>query len=158
MRKHNRNSLFDQADEAWDAGKPGEAFKLFMQSASEGDSSAYLNIGFFYDTGLAVRKNEKRALYWYKKAAKHGSCSAYSNIGTIYRDKKDFKRARFWFQKALKAGDGDAALELGKLYLSQKKFSEAVRCFNTAIKSKSVTEASIEEALLLKKSIVSRIY
>lgn len=114
-----------------------------------------ISLGYFFDNGIAVRKNTKKAMLWYKKAARKGEVIAFTNIGTVYRDVGNFERARFWFLKAYKSGDGDAALELAKLYLSSKKKSRIVHAkkyLRLTLKSKCVTEASIEEANgMLKK-------
>jgi hypothetical protein len=51
---NRRKSLFEQANEAWDKGDLKVALKVFMQSASLGDAGSQLDLGYFFDNGLAV--------------------------------------------------------------------------------------------------------
>jgi TPR repeat protein len=145
-------SLFEEASEAWDRGEVDIAHKLFQQGAKGGDESCQLNLGYFYDEGIAGEKNKKKAVYWYRKAYKAGSSSAASNIGTVYRDAKDYKRALWWFRRGLAMGDYDALLEIGKLYekgLGIKKNPKKARSYYTEILSVAeelVTEDTREQA------------
>src|SRR6202011_4228644 len=110
------HDLFNQANKKWDAGDVKLAFDLFTKAAQLGDQHALNSLGYFYDNGIAVRRNTAKALVWNKKAARSGDATAYANIGTVYRERRNFDRARFWFLKAFKNGGGDAALDLAKLY------------------------------------------
>jgi len=151
----NDHTLFDKANEEWDAGNTRRAFKLLSMAVEQGDLSALLNLGYFYDHGIGVAKNEKKALQLYKRAARHGDTAAMSNIGTVYRDWGNFRRARFWFVKAFENGDGDAALELAKIYLkrnAREDITRASKYLHLVIGSESVTEASVEEAEFLLES------
>lgn len=152
----SEDDLFYQASQQWDAGNVKQAFTLFKLAAEQGDSNAQNSLGYFFDTGKAVKKNTNKALFWYKKAARSGDEMAYANIGTIYRDRRNYDRARFWFLKALKSGDGDAALELARLYLGRKSklgSIQASKYLRLALKSKSITEDSLDEVKLLLKRL-----
>jgi TPR repeat protein len=52
-----------------------------------------LNLGYFYDRGLGVRRSEAKALYWYRRAYRRGDASGANNIGTIYRERGDLRQA-----------------------------------------------------------------
>lgn len=48
------------------------AFELYLKAAFNGDATAQLNIGEFYEKGLAVPVDLKEAAVWYCLAAKQG--------------------------------------------------------------------------------------
>ncbi len=151
-----KDNLFYQANEFWDNGDLKNAFDLFMLAAKGGDTNAQSSVAYFFDNGLGVKKDKKKALFWYRKAARKGDVVAYNNIAILYRESNNYKRARFWFLKALNGGDGDAALELAKLYLiKQTKINllKALEYLHLVPKSKNVTDASIEEAKKILKDL-----
>jgi TPR repeat protein len=139
-----------QANTAWDAGRHKEALKLFMKAADHGDSVGFFSLGYFYDAGIAVRKNIPKAICFYRKAGKLGHVAAYSNIGTIYRDIGNKSRARFWFLKAVEHGVHDAYLELAKLRLSGDAkhihIDQARDYLKAVLASKYVVQVTKEEA------------
>jgi len=156
LKETKLRNMFDEADRLWDAGKLEEAFNLFLVAAKQGDTSAQISLGYFFDTGIHLKKDTKKALYWYKKAARNKSAAACSNIGTVYRDVGNVERARFWFLKAIESNDGDAALELGKLYLesqNKKGLLQASKYLRLALRSKNITQDSVEEAKLLLEGL-----
>ena len=57
MAKNNRQSLFDKANEAWDAGEDKLAFKLFLAAANNGEEDAFNSVGYFFDHGIGTQKN-----------------------------------------------------------------------------------------------------
>ena len=143
---------FKKACELWDSGNLKEALQLFLKNAEQGDISSQINVGYFYDTGLGVRKNTEEALSWYRRAYRAGSAGAANNIGTIYRDRGQTQTALQWFKRSLKLGDDDSSLEIAKIYLSRKKQrSSALKYLRIAARSKNVAEVTAEEALKLLK-------
>src|SRR5690349_4222867 len=78
-----RNELFFRADKQWDRGHLISAFRLFLAGAKAGDKDSQVNVGFFYDSGVGVHPNRKKALYWYNKAYRQGDALAAYNIGRI---------------------------------------------------------------------------
>lgn len=111
-----KNALFNQANEAWDSGDLRQAFALFAQAAELGDVSSQLDLGYFFDQGLSVKKDKKKALVWYHRAYRQGDAGAANNIATIYRDSGETTKMLWWFRRAAAMGDLDVLLELGKRY------------------------------------------
>jgi len=111
--------LFKCACQLDERGKFRAAFPLLLKAAELGDTSAQLNLGYYYDVGSGVRKNRSAAMLWYRRAYRNdgGSSSSANNIGTIYRDEGNFDRAIFWFKRAVEFCGYDANLELAKIYL-----------------------------------------
>jgi TPR repeat protein len=149
------NDLFARANEEWDSGNLHEAFELFSKAAAHGHASAQNSLGYFYDHGIAVRKDRTKAMSWYRKAARHGDVPAYNNLAITYRDGGNVKQAKFWFGKALKKGDGDAALELAKLALDGRRetLEQALRLVTIAAASNYILSDSKNEAKELAKKL-----
>lgn len=141
---------FKDACSAWDCGNLRRAFELFSQGAEAGDASCQLNLGYFYDCGLHVARDQKLARHWYGQAYRQGEATAASNIATIYRDAHDYRRMTWWWRAAARMGDGDALLDLGRCYESGhgviKNLERAVQCYVRLLESSHTTEASREAA------------
>ena len=99
-----------------------EGFKRFKELA-EGDGEhqaiAMCNLGFCYDDGYCVAKDEAKAFEWYEKAAEKGDSSAMRSLGYCYRYghgvAEDIAKAREWFTKAAALGNAIAATWLAIL-------------------------------------------
>jgi len=113
-----KQRLFTEANTAWDNGDLRKAFTLFLRAAELGDKASQVDLGYFFDNGLSVKKNKKKALEWYHNAYQQGDAGAANNIGTVYRDLGETKRMLWWFRKAAAMGDPDVLLDLGKRYES----------------------------------------
>jgi TPR repeat protein len=141
------SDLFRQADSAWDAGNVKSAFRLFLAAARASDRGAQVNLGYFYDKGLGVKRDRTAALYWYRLAYRRGDASAAANIGTIYRDEQQLKRAVSWFQKAVKLGDDGSYLEIAKYYFRRgQDRGKAIRYLGKVATSQRVAQSEVEEA------------
>jgi TPR repeat protein len=92
-----------------------------MTSAAKlGNCIGQLDLGYFYDLGIGIKRNRDLAIYWYRRAYRNDHFSGAANIGTIYRDEGKPTRALAWFLKAVKMGDVDANLEIGKMYIKER--------------------------------------
>jgi len=60
-RSKKNDKLFVEANAAWDKGDLRRAFELFLQAAKLGDRSSQLDLGYFFDCGLHVKKDKKKA-------------------------------------------------------------------------------------------------
>jgi TPR repeat protein len=145
--------IFLRADKKWKSGALRSAFRLFLVAARRGDRASQLNVGYFYDQGIGVRRNRDAALRWYKRAYRRGDASAAINIGTIWRDENDLRRALSWFERARKLGDGSSNLEIAKVYLRKGDPVRAVDYLNSVCRSDRVTEGEMEQAKRLLKRI-----
>lgn len=154
-RVKNMKSLFEQASQVWEEGKTKKAFELFRKAAKQGDKGALLNLGYCYDEGVGTRKNIRKAMCWYEKAAKTGELAAYTNIAIYHCSIGDFERAKQWFLDALEKGDKETALELaklgleGKINLSRTEITEYLQIVINAKARIEVCEAVQEEAYFL---------
>lgn len=78
-------------------------------------------LGRYYQYGIAVEKDEAKALEWYTKAARKGHVSAMINLAIIYRDglgvDKNMEKAKYWLERAEYQKSAWAMNELGNMYL-----------------------------------------
>lgn len=143
--------LYTRAEDAWKRGQMRQAFRLFLQAAEAGERSAYVLIGQFYDNGDGVRRDEAKALKWYRRAYLNGDgrIVAASNSGCIWRDRGRLDIALKWFRRAVRLNDGDANLELAKIYISKGDLVRAKAYLEKTRRSKWATEDSQDEAKTL---------
>jgi len=149
-----------EAHDAWEIGRRTVAFRLYSELASRGTSTGMLNLGYFYDCGIGVRKNRAMALKWYRRAYRRGSSAAASNIATIYRDDGRHRLEAQWYARAVRLKDGDAAVELAKLVLAGKGVREsrshASRLLKRASVSQFITENGRDEARAMLNALKGR--
>lgn len=145
-----KRCLFTEASAAWDIGNLRRAFTLFMQAARLGDRASQVNLGYFFDNGLSVKKSKQMALEWYGKAYHQGDAGAANNIGTVYRDLGRPTKMLWWFRRAAAMGDPDTLLDLGKRYESGQSvpmsLAKARVFYFRVLASKHATEEGKTEA------------
>ena len=107
------------ACELEDRGRHREAFRTLLAAARVGDSSAFVNLGYAYDTGRGVRRSRAKAVYWYRRAAVEGDASGAHNLATVYRDRGDVLRTIRWLRRAILLGDSGSNLLLGQCLLGR---------------------------------------
>jgi hypothetical protein len=78
-----------------------------------------------HEKGEGTEKNQKKALYWYEKAAEQGHAKAQNNCGVMYDSGKgttmDKAKALYWYEKAAEQGHANAQYNLGLLYTQGKE-------------------------------------
>jgi len=145
-----KERLFNEANAAWDDGDLRKAFALFTRAADLGDRASQLDLGYFFDNGLYVKPDKKKALDWYRKAYAQGDAGAANNIGTVYRDLGDVGRMLWWFRRAAALGDLDVLFDLAKRYRTgdalPRNAAKAKDIYNRILSSKRATEDDKAEA------------
>ena len=118
-------ALFSAADYLDEAGEPRAAFQCLLAAAEAGDEGSQLNIGNYFSNGTGVRKDLKKAAYWYRKSYNNlsrgvRSSSAAVNLGINFRNSGNLKAAIAWFERARQLLDGSACLELARIHAARK--------------------------------------
>jgi uncharacterized protein len=89
--------------------------------AERGSVRQQLELGSAYFAGRGVPQDEKRAAYWFEKAANAGDPGAQAQIGYFYEAgigvSRDPAVAARWFQRAAAGGLISAKVNLGVAYL-----------------------------------------
>lgn len=102
--------------------KPEEALAALARAAGAGHMEAQFLCGHMYQHGIAVERNSKTALSWYKKSARQGFLRAQMACAAMYEEGQgteiDLKRALSWYELAAKQGDVSAQLKCGRMYHS----------------------------------------
>ncbi|WP_224246712.1 tetratricopeptide repeat protein [Hyalangium gracile] len=156
-RAGSRDTDFSRASQLLEKGRLQDAFRIFLEAAKAGDSSAQVNVGYLYDTGQGVSRSRAQAMAWYRKAARQGEAAAANNIGTIYRDEGRLGLAMRWFGKAAAMGDDDALLEMARLYAGPlEEPAKARRLLSRVASSKRATIDSREQAEQLLRTLEQR--
>ena len=111
-----------------------------------------------YSAGRGVRKDLKKAAFWYKKAFNdRGSSTAAINLGIDLKNSGNIKGAIRWFEKARALGDGYAYIQLARIYAVRKtgrKKAESLLKEVLASDSENVTELDKEDAQQLLGNLV----
>jgi TPR repeat protein len=110
----------EDGEAAYEKGDYETALKLWRPLAENGDDEAQRSLGWMYDTGHGVPRDQEQATVWYRKAAEQGNARAQNRLGMtyIYRRKPtpdDVAVGLSWFEKAAYQGDVDSQRTLGEL-------------------------------------------
>lgn len=120
-----------------------DELNALVAKAQAGDAEAIGQVGYVYEKGLGITRNEEKALEWYQRALDYDETEYYSAIGMMYRDygaqeggggflaglrgtitgdgsandlPDDDRKAREWFEKGVKAYDWNSFLKLSEMY------------------------------------------
>jgi tetratricopeptide (TPR) repeat protein len=94
-----------------------DSVEMRRKDAEQGDAVAQALLGYMYETGEGVPKDDKESFKWYHKAAEQGLAKAEYKLGEKYFMKKDYKEAVKWYRKAAEQGDASAQYFLGAAYV-----------------------------------------
>ena len=97
-------------------------------------------LGYCFEKGLGVVKNDQKAFELYSKAAAAGSPVGMENLGGAYAGglyvKKDYGKALDWLEKSVEAGNADALQQIGNMYFNgqgvPKDYAMAAQYFQQA--------------------------
>ena len=93
------------------------AVQYHYEAAKRGDAVAQRSVGYCYQYGLGVTKDEYEAVKWYRKAVDQGESWAQCNLGYCYQYglgvTKDEYEAVKWYRKAAEQGYAAAQSNLG---------------------------------------------
>jgi len=99
---------------------PEEINRLKL-NAEKGDSAAQTFLGYCYNFGKGVQKDNVEAIKWYRKSAEQGNSLAQFFLGAYYHDAKGASKndveAVKWFRKSAEQGYARAQFWLGMYYL-----------------------------------------
>lgn len=120
---------------------------LYLDLKWEGPQSMWVHalteLGRCYKTGRGVKKDSKRAVEWFRKAAGAYGLDAMDELALAYLNGQGAKRAPKksiqWLRKATSMGDGRAMYIFGLMYeqgdgVNEDK-SEAIKWFRKAVKA-----------------------
>jgi TPR repeat protein len=80
------------------------AYAKWHDLAEQGDANAQFNLGLMYHSGLQVPFDERKAVYWYQRAAEGGNQLAQEYMAIGYQEgwfglPRDLAKSHFWYQR-----------------------------------------------------------
>lgn len=133
--EEQRERLFQEAIEPYDAGNYIEALQKWEKAAEMGHVTAQYNCGILYDTEESIPRDPEKALYWYERAAEQGMAKAQFRCGKMYYmgngTERNLEKAFQWELKAAGQGHADAQCACGCMfYHGQGTERDLVHSFN----------------------------
>src|SRR5256885_2330217 len=114
----NPETLYESGKKFYEEKNYEKALALFMVSAEQNHADAQNydagqgNLGYMYQFGLGVEKDEKKAFEWYELSAKQNNAYAQCRLGYMYQNglsvKKDEKKAVEWYERSAKQNNATA--------------------------------------------------
>jgi eukaryotic-like serine/threonine-protein kinase len=110
-------------------------FELARSLARGGDREAQFTLGWLFEKGLGVPRDDKQAVLTYQQAAQQGQVNAQLRLGAMYETGRGVERsdeqAFYWYRKAGEQGNPEAENDVGLMYLTgtgtkQSDFDAAV--------------------------------
>jgi uncharacterized protein len=107
-----RTDPFNNGLDAFNAGDYPTAFSTWWPLAKAGDAKSEASLGFMYYSGKGVRRDDQRALFWFRRAAEAGQPTAQFFLGLEYfygrGVPRDLAQAYSWCDIALTNGYSDS--------------------------------------------------
>jgi len=132
------------------------AFKEIEPYAEEGNGLAQAILARMYKKGRGVKKDPKKAEYWYLKAAENDINNMKFFLGNLYQfHLVDYKKSAHWYEKSAKNGNDASAEALAELY----RHNDTVRDYKEAknwyeyLAWKGWAEAQYELGYMLLKGL-----
>ncbi len=95
-----------------------QALALFQEVAEAGDMAAAYNVGLCYGEGIGTKRDDEKALIWFRRAAETLPIAQYwcaRMLGEGRGAAQDFAEARAWFLRAAEEGFHDAQAAAGEM-------------------------------------------
>ncbi|MFP9098575.1 tetratricopeptide repeat protein [Flavobacterium sp. RHBU_24] len=95
-----------------------KAYSHYKKSAAKGNLWSVTFLGWCYEDGKGVEKNQVEAKKYYKIAAERKITVAMNNLGTLYYETQKYPEAKYWLEKAAAKGNNQAKCALGTMYFA----------------------------------------
>ena len=130
-------SPVDSEDEIAERRAAAKNVMRLRRDAAKGDSIAQCLLGYAYQNGEGVPKNDSEAVKWFRMSAEQGNTTAQGELGTAYSNgcgvPQDRGEGMKWWSKAAEQGDAIAQCLLGFAYYNgqgiPKDYVEAAKWF-----------------------------
>ena len=108
------------------SGESEKAFEMYAKGAEAGDECSMCCLATAYMEGNGCKKDDDKALYWFRKAEEKGYADAANGIGLLYEKgraglpKQDEKTAFSWYKKAASMESPSGMYNVGRFYYTGK--------------------------------------
>lgn len=129
---------------AYQNGDYAAARKKWVPLAEKGSSAAQLFVGFMYDRGQGVPKDDASAADWYRKAAERDNMIAQVRLSIMYRDGRGVAAdpVKAWFWAGMAAREEDHMHRIGLAL--QRELGGAMTAEQLAEAEKMLHERAVE--------------
>ena len=135
---------YDSAIKLLNDNKIKEGIQALTKLAKDGDIDAQLDLYDNYNHGIYTKKDQKKAMYWIKKAAKRDS-NAMAALGAQYIKQSNYVDGKVCLDKAAKDSSPVALWLLGAMYFDgtgvKQNCETSYKYHMKAIKAKSSQSA-----------------
>ena len=111
-----------------------KANELWLKAGELGCADAYSRLGYSYNTGASVERNEKKAKHYYEIAAMKGDVQARHNLGALEGNAGNEQRAYKHMIIAAKAGNPQSLDRVKKGFmdghLTKEEYASALRAYH----------------------------
>jgi TPR repeat protein len=108
---------------AFNSQNYAKALEIWRPLAVRGVPAAQYNLGFMYESGWGVSRNDQEAAGWYQFAADQGHAKAQFNLGRLYMEGRGVDKNKglglYWIQNA-SDGDDERAVDYLKDYQARR--------------------------------------
>ena len=113
-----------------------EEVRQLRPLAERGNTEAQCHLGVMYATGKGIERNDRAAVYWYRKAALQGDADAQFRLGMMYANGRAIHdtTAVNWYRKAAEQGHAEAQYTLGQMCEDGLRDQEAFQWYHQAAK------------------------
>lgn len=134
-RREKMTSIFDRAIEAYEAKHYDEAYRLFVDDASD-NPQAMVNLALMHMKGNGCEKDSAEAVTWFEAAAALENAHALYSLGLYYEKGMGgeiaLEKANAYFKRAADVGQVEAQVKTGLMYRQEGKMVDAMRYLITA--------------------------
>ena len=113
-------AIFKEGQQYYKAGDMARAAQVFRRCADMGDAACQLQIGWHYDTGKGVARNDAEAVRWYRAAAEQEHRVAQFNLGNMHQlgrgVPKNCRTAVEWYARSSAHNYAPGLYGLGRMY------------------------------------------
>jgi TPR repeat protein len=118
------------------------ALAQYRKAADLGNTLAQASVGWMYQNGYGVPRDNAEALKWYRPAAAQGNALAQTALGWLYQNgqgvPRDNSEALKWYLLAANQGNASAQSNLGAMYENgygvPRDYNEALKWYSLAAK------------------------
>lgn len=107
---------FRKAAAQFEKGDYEEVFPFYEGLAKNGNVEAQTLVGWLYQNGFGIAKNEEEASNWFKRASNNGSVEAEFNLGKMAAGKRNYNEAFQYYLSSANRGYAPALFRLGWIY------------------------------------------
>ncbi|MDH5256631.1 MAG: sel1 repeat family protein [Gammaproteobacteria bacterium] len=128
-------------------------------SLSSSSANSDYKKAYGYETGNRGKKDLKKAIQWYKKAANKSHKKAEYRLGILYYQQKNYEKAKYWLEKRANAGEPDAQYHYANILrfgLGTSQQTSSARKWYSKAAEQGHKQAQYELALMFQKGIGAR--